>query len=385
MKSSCGLLNINTKDCQTVQQLNMTLQRELPVFDGHSNVTYRSIGCARCNTAGNLSYWGLSASCMDRSQLRQRSFTALKTVLKTNDQCSWKYVPLSSTKQIYKSCVVKDSQCESNKLSAMSVVKELCLSYSMVFSIEVSSKQHNSTQLYRNPHCALCNPDGKQDASSVTNLGPPLSILFDVSSNVYSKLEQPQTTQAPTIGSNLTSQILNCSLATKNCTVTFRGKTCLLLTTVMNQSALMDFNTSRIKVLTPQQISLNKNVLKPENDSIFILCPEQEDKKNEQYQYPVAIIYITDTGTALSIISLCLLLAVYLSFKELQNLPGKCLISLSWAMMCYQIIFLCSEKSKDVDVVCKAVAICLHFFVLAAFSWMSVMAFDTASTFKLQG
>lgn len=383
MKSSCGLLNMNTKDCRTVQQLNITLERELPVFDGQSSVTYRSIGCARCNTAGKLSYWGLGASCMDPSQLRQRSFTALKTVLKTNDQCAWKYVPLSSTKQIYKSCVVKDSKCESNKLSAMSVVKELCLSYSMVFAIEVSC---NLTLLYRNPHCALCNPDGKQDAFYINSgRGPPLSILFDVSSNVYSKLEQPHTTQAPTVGSNLTSQILNCSLATQNCTVTLRGKTCLLLTTVMNQSALMDLNTSRIKVLTPQQISLDKNVLKPENDSIFILCPEQEDKKKEQHPYPVAIIYITITGTALSIISLCLLLAVYLSFKELQNLPGKCLISLSWAMMCYQIIFLCSEKSKDVDAVCKAFAICLHFFVLAAFSWMSVMAFDTASTFKRQG
>ena len=382
MKSSCGLLNMNTKDCQTVQQLNMTLQRELPVFDRHSNVTYRSIGCARCNTAGNPWFWGLSASCLDHSHLRQRSFEALKTILTTNDQCLWKYVPYSSIKQIYKSCVMKDSQCESYKLSSMSVVKELCLSYSMVFSINASP---NLRLHYRNPHCALCNPDGKQEAFTGPSLGPPLSILFDVSSNVYSKLEQPQTTQAPTVGSNLTSQILNCSLATKNCTVTYRGKTCLLLTTVINQSALMDFNTSRIKVLTPQQISLDKNVLKPENDSISILCPEQGDKKNEQHPYSVAIIYITDTGTALSIISLFLLLAVYLSFKELQNLPGKCLISLSCAIMCYQIIFLCSEKSKEVDAVCKAVAICLHFFVLAAFSWMSVMAFDTASTFKVEG
>ena len=384
MKSSCGLLNINTKDCQTVQQLNMTLQRELPVFDRHSNVTYRSIGCARCNIAGNLSFWSLRASCLDHSLLRQRmrSFEALKTTLKTNDQCLWKYVPYSSIKQIYKSCVVKDSQCESNKLSALSVVKELCLSYSMVFSIEVSS---NLRLRYRNPHCALCNSDGKQEAFTGPSLGPPLSILFDVSSNVYSKLEQLQTTQAPTAGFNLTSQILNCSLATKNCTVTFRGKTCLLLTTVTNQSALMDFNSSRIKVLTPQQISLDKNVLKPENDSISILCPEQGDKKNEQHPYPVAISYITTTETALSIISLFLLIAIYLSFKELQNLPGKCLISLSWAIMCYQIIFLCIKKSKEVDAVCKAVAICLHFFVLAAFSWMSVVAFDTASTFKVQG
>ena len=41
--------------------------------------------------------------------------------------------------------------------------------------------------------------------------------------------------------------------------------------------------------------------------------------------------------------------------------------------------------SKEVEGVCKAIAIGLHFFALAAFSWMSVMAFDTASTFTAQG
>jgi len=89
-------------------------------------------------------------------------------------------------------------------------------------------------------------------------------------------------------------------------------------------------------------------------------------------------------GTLVSIVSLCFLLVVYLSYKELRNLLGKCLISPSWALLCYQIIFLCSEKSKEVDAVCKLVAICLHFFVLAAYSWMSVLTFDTANTFKLQ-
>ena len=384
MKSTCGLLNTNTIHCQTAQQLNMILQRELPVFDRHSNVTYRSIACARCNTAGKLSLWGLSVSCSDRSRPPQNNFTTLKRFLKTNDSCWWKYVPSSSLVQIYKSCVVKDSRCASNKLSEMSLVRELCLSYSMVFAIQVSSKLR---LYYRNPHCALCNPNGKRDGKFKDEAGPPgppLSILFDVSSNVFGK-ELPQTTQAPTVGSNLTSQILNCSLAAKNCTVTIGGKTCLLLTSGINQSALMDFNVSRLNVITPQQISLDKNVLKPNNHSILILCPEHEAKRNEQHQYPVAIIYITFTGTLLSIISLCLLLAVYLFFKELQTLPGKCLVSLSWALMCYQIIFLCSEKSKEVDAVCKAVALSLHFFVLAAFSWMSVMAFDTATTFKLQG
>jgi len=151
----------------------------------------------------------------------------------------------------------------------------------------------------------------------------------------------------------------------------------------MNQSTKTGFKKSRVKVLTPKQILLGKDVMKPEGNTVYILCPEHE--KYEQRELSAALIYITFTGTLLSIILLCFLLAVYLSFKELRNLPGKCLISLSWALLCYQIIFLCAVKSNEVDAVCKAVAVCLHFFVLTAFSWMSVMAFDTASTFKVQG
>lgn len=54
-------------------------------------------------------------------------------------------------------------------------------------------------------------------------------------------------------------------------------------------------------------------------------------------------------------------------------------------MLFYQGIFLGTEKSREVATLCKAVAIFLHLFLLAGFSWMSVMAFDTASTFSVKG
>jgi len=136
-----------------------------------------------------------------------------------------------------------------------------------------------------------------------------------------------------------------------------------------------------VNVFTPQQIPPDEHAMEPKGNTVFILCPES--KKYKQHEFSETLSYITCAGTLLSIISLCFMLAVYLSYKELRNLPEKCLISLSWALLCYQIIFLCSEKSKDVDAVCKLVAICLHFVVLATFLWISVMAFDTANTFKV--
>ena len=108
--------------------------------------------------------------------------------------------------------------------------------------------------------------------------------------------------------------------------------------------------------------------------------------KEPKLHYSAVLIYVTFTGTLLSIISLCFLLCVYFCFTELRNLPGKCLISLSVALLCYQAVFLgAAVKPRKVDALCKVVAIFLHFFLLAAFSWMSVMAFDTASTFTVKG
>ena len=226
----------------------------------------------------------------------------------------------------------------------------------MVFSFASGQNELH----YRNPHCALCNPEGRQlkkkeeqgggggegeeqeqeqeqeqesdDIDSINSVAP-LTILFDVSSDILiNEATIPSATQdynlisfaynQTSFGYNTTWQEFYCD-SNKNCTVTF------------GIAAILG--------------------------------------------------YITLIGSVLSIVSLCFLLGVYMSFKELRNLPGKCLISLSWALLFYQVIFLFTKMSKEVEGVCKAIAIGLHFFALAAFSWMSVMAFDTACTFTVQG
>ena len=139
--------------------------------------------------------------------------------------------------------------------------------------------------------------------------------------------------------------------------------------------------------MEPKEIPFDKNAMVLQGNAVYILCPEnpagQADKDPKHGL--TSLVYVTFVGTLLSIISLCFLLRVYSSFKELRNLPGKCLMSLSMALLCYQVIFLCTAKSTEVVALCKAVAIFLHFFILAAFAWMTVMGFDTANTFTVQG
>ncbi len=396
MKSFCTSHGSqSTNHCQTVQQLNMALQKELPVYDWAQNVTYRSIACARCNSERNLSYWGIKISCAfsSGSIATPVNITAVKTFLNEHPDCSWKYAPQNLNQRSI-SCVLPDTQCAMNQLPVLSVVRQLCSLYSMVFSV-------NKKLTYRNPHCALCNPDGRplaQNGDGLRPPAPPLSILLDVSANIPEQ-EEPKTTSptlitgSPVQGYNLTAEVFNCTSNTTNCTVTFGYYTCGNFTSKKNQSTQRFYlnKSHAFMFISQKQILHKKNTLKLQGNTVYIVCPDQQDGRGGEvdkdlgWHDSAVLIYITFTGTLLSIVSLCFLLSVYQSFKELRNLPGKCLINLSLALLCYQAVFLSAAKSKEVDILCKAVAIFVHFFLLAAFSWMSIMAFDTASTFTVKG
>ena len=392
MRSNCGLLgnlgNQDPNECQTAEQVNMTLQAELPVFDWRQNITYRSAACANCNGEDNVTFWGLNIKCT--GGLRDADdIETVKTFVK-NNSCTWKYAPLPELKQRFRHCVHPDTQCTtSNQSPVMSVIKELCSRYSMTFRVYAMT-----TVKYRNPHCVLCNPEGKRQPWSSAG-GPPLppwSILLDVSSS-FEHPKGPKNPQPTVItglteqGDNLTSQIFNCTSNTKNCTVFVGGKTCQVVTLTKNHSTQFSLNKSRVMFTTREQFLKGKEVTKLQGNAVYVLCPEphtiatDKDPKEDSS----VLIYITMIGTVLSIISLCFLLSVYLMFKELRNLPGKCLINLSFALLCYQTIFFGSAKSKEIDFLCTTVAIFLHFFILAAFSWMCAMAFDTANAFSVKG
>ena len=143
-------------------------------------------------------------------------------------------------------------------------------------------------------------------------------------------------------------------------------------------------------LITKNKVLDKKNAIKLQGNTIYVLCPGQraghsgQVDKEPNWPHSTVLSYVTLAGTLLSIVSLCFLLCVYLTFRELRNLPGKCLINLSLGLLCYQSVFLGAGKSTGVESLCEAVAIFLHFFVLAAFSWMSVMAYDIANTFSGQ-
>ena len=386
--------NQSTKDCYTltVQQSNMTLQKELPVFV--KNVTYRSIICAKCNHEEKASFWGLNISCKStKGNPPAPNITAVTKFLKEHEDCAWKYAPTHNLRGHYISCVVRDARCASSKSNILPIVRELCALYSMVFTV-------NGKRSYRNPHCALCNQEGwlipqQTNPPGMSNAGPPhtppLRILLDVSTNIKFTTESREKSQ-PTINTeaprfqvfNMSSQMLNCtSTGINNCT-------CQALILANNQSSRASLSSNKTLVtLTSSRISFDNDFLRLQGNDVSNLCPTAQpgplDALTKYEKDSLVLVHITFAAMILSIVSLCFLLAVYLSFKELRNLPGRCVINLSGALLCYQAFFLSAKKSTEVPILCQAVAILIHFFALSAFSWMAVMAFDTASTFTPTG
>ena len=251
IKSTCELNNEYSSDCKNFEHLSLSMQRELSVFGAQNNTTYRSIACARGDNADRqrLIPWGLRVTCLDRrTKLPQdKNITTIKTFLK--GKCYWNYEPTVNFSRIFKSCVVRDTLCNSStQFSEMTLVKELCSSYSTLFSVKVS---HYVTHFYRNPHCAICNPQGKQYGKNEDNdddegplpppLGPPLPVLLDISSDTFVIEKKPQVTH-PSIPTNR-------SFEAKNYSVLFEGKKCLIIGSAeVNQSLTLHLNRGVVHI-----------------------------------------------------------------------------------------------------------------------------------------
>ncbi|XP_023567988.1 adhesion G-protein coupled receptor G6 isoform X2 [Octodon degus] len=90
-----------------------------------------------------------------------------------------------------------------------------------------------------------------------------------------------------------------------------------------------------------------------------------------------ALTFITYIGCGVSAIFSAATLLTYIAFEKLRrDYPSKILMNLSSALLFLNLIFLLDGwiTSFEVDGLCTAVAVLLHFFLLATFTWMGLEA-----------
>jgi hypothetical protein len=90
---------------------------------------------------------------------------------------------------------------------------------------------------------------------------------------------------------------------------------------------------------------------------------------------------VSVVGQIISIIFLSVHLIVYSMFRKLRNLAGLCIMSLSATLLVAQLLFLLAGSASGNYPACATIAILVHYFFMAAFMWMNVMAFDICRTF----
>ncbi|KAI8501640.1 hypothetical protein Bbelb_209110 [Branchiostoma belcheri] len=97
-----------------------------------------------------------------------------------------------------------------------------------------------------------------------------------------------------------------------------------------------------------------------------------------------ALDLISTIGIALSITGLSLTLLSYLIFKQLrQTRPQHILANLCIALLATLILFLAGIDATHSPVGCTVVTFLLHYFLLAAFMWMAVEAFNMYLAFVI--
>jgi hypothetical protein len=120
------------------------------------------------------------------------------------------------------------------------------------------------------------------------------------------------------------------------------------------------------------------------DDKTAIVCALEQYKATDYLISGAYEDYLTGFCLSLSVICLILHVGIYCALPKLCNLPGKNLLSLSWALLLAQFLFLVGVNPVfEVPLgVCIGIAVVVYFCFLAAFLWMNVMSVDIWRTFS---
>ena len=381
--------------CSAQAQAGASLEA-LPVTDKQTNRTFKNLFCAKCNGAQNWMYWQFKAKCpgVDWSHVPKEKSVLLKFI---QANCKLSFQLRAKDENRASSCVLP-SKCAAVELVASHpLLSKLCGFYALPICYNADQK---------NPHCALCNGNFASlrshcscEGGGLTPVGgpPSLDILFDFSEKTISTTgSQREVVQW---------QHRKCNDGyvydpfTEKCRFVYSNS--LGPDGSRNSSDNSSGACSWIKVETEDAVVFaNQTVLVKSAGELFnktfvngtgvFICGDFKQEYVVEEPVPMeeksltASQVITFVGCSLSVVALVILLFIYARYKELRNLPGLNLMGLAVAMVLYHVAFFLTGHT-GYAVLCKAVAVCLHYFLLCSFAWMAVMAFDLTKTFASQG
>ena len=319
---------------------------QLPIYSYLKNFTYKNIFCAKCNfeSVEKLKPYELN--------IEDEIINKVENCFEGNKiKCKYSYIPEGNFKM--RRCIKSIDYCPKH-ISDKTLINKCSNHTAYRYYYNISGIE-DSLIVYKNRYCAKCHGINVTSLSCFQNIPRKLSflqsmqVLFDLSDyngNIHVGFK-----------GDATDKIIGCD--SENNTVI---------------ESLVCFDYKNNNSLNHSKLSQNQTIVK-----ITKMALGDTIKS-----------YITFLGNIISILSLIILLLVYSIFKNLRNLAGKILMSLSASLLFAQIFFLISNYiSKDElefqiykkITLCYLFGLLTHYFYLTYFAWSNIMSFDLFITF----
>ena len=400
------------------------------MLDRKTSINYRNYFCARCNRATDVTFWQARQDCDKVHTQGNFDLTSFRQLRCNERKYSWTFSPPGNAIAHYCTLTKPNSLCKEasrNEQVNWEMVRSLCEAYYLPVCQQQSRFEGT---LYNNPHCLLC------DVQSFLNshcfecplpskeIGPKgLQIIFDFSSTsaikvtaagrtivmipdrcserqVYDPFSQfcrdltPVPRALMEIKSNptLSTTIFNSTSITNLTNFTSD-------VTLSQNCTLVQFTNAEVKLFPNGSVYIKSHnqtyprILYNLNGTGIILCTNftrnftksfEVVAESKESDNSLALRVITYVGGTLSILSLIILIAVYARIKKFKTLPGKIVMSLCCALLVFQVVFFLNNIT-GIPALCSTVAVVLHYFLLASFTWMNILAADMIYTIVSAG
>ena len=388
--------------CERASSNSDELTSLLPVTGNKTGLMYKNMFCAICHQTDYV-FWKIKVECGEA--------TMLNVSITPASGCRLIYVPPDEHTD-YRLCfnefdvpIIKTCHPDFNVSKIISLCEE-ATHLEMFFS---------GYDLYHNEFCATCN-FVKFFFCQVLSPSPlvpfteyyPFSMLLDINTGSgisnFGENYAVVTKNISTFHACKTNQVFNpmsmtCETIVCDDSFVFVNRRCVANTSdgFMFDCPRIELDETEYEILEDGDlVELSSGYVHAESDyfmrntSAFVCSNLTQnytsvkviDKLAITLDFSPAEIYVTLTGLSISLIALGITVFVYVCIKTLQNTPGKNLLSLSCSLFLAELLMLVGPELAFLKDICRAVAILMHYFFLASFFWMNMMAVDVWVTFS---
>lgn len=415
MKTSCPpeWSEMKTKyACETASLTDADPLSAVPATSPITGITYRNIYCAVCHKEEDLDVWHARLECPDlpTHTLTRQNISSLLSY--SEEEESW---GISFNEQFY-SCsvdpVIPETANHLVRRCVPSIVKTCAVNWT---NIEVRSRCEAYTSLvyqgdnvYRNPHCAMCNNIplqylGCSQLTFRTNIGKDFSLaafsmLLDWTGMSPGKTEPCEENL---LYDHFFKKCRSLLIGVQDPQETNQSSHSHPTPQTMPAYAEINYANSSKHFLNCQKFIMEKDEYILRNNSAYVPIYEKTFGKGEfnitengkmvicvdsigvkqVNKFDVYMGYVTFAGLGVSIIFLGLHLTAFCLVSELRNLSGKNLASLCVALLIAYISFMAGQVF--IGAPCFVLAVITFYAFLASFTWMLTMSFDVWRTLRL--